>query len=70
MAADIKLYRVYTVKGDEVIRVGPYTYDEQTARALAATYMSGKGSRGRDVMLVPVGGKNQDKERWKDAVKL
>lgn len=70
MSLNIKLFRVYTVKGDEVVRVGPYTYDERTARALAKTYQSGTGSRGREVKLVPVGGKNQDKENWKDAVTL
>lgn len=68
MSANIKLFRVYTVKGDEVIRVG-FTYDENTARTLADSQKSGPGSRGRDVMLVPVGGKNQDVERWKDAIK-
>lgn len=69
MAIPQKLYRVFTVKGDDVRQVGPgFTYGENVARALANTYKSGPGSRGRDVLLVPVSDKGR--ENWKKAVKV
>jgi hypothetical protein len=64
----VKTYNVYSIQGDEVRRVGAYTYDEKTARALGKTYQSGKGSRGREVVIVPVS--LNGKEDWKRKVDL
>jgi hypothetical protein len=64
----VKTYNVYSIKDDEVFRIGAYTYDEKTARSLGESRKKGKGSQGREVVIVPVS--LNGKEDWSKKVDL